>query len=105
MVRVRLGLVVVGRCCWGPGITNDSPEFSRTALVDIYRLRCLVAYGGGFRAVLPAMAHLNLELDDNFSLAISNDPTLFSLYKSSCQHLELQPAVRPDLRGVQDDES
>jgi hypothetical protein len=46
---VRLGLVVVGRCCWGlrrGGITKDSPEHSRTVLVDIYRLRCWVAYGG-----------------------------------------------------------
>ncbi len=50
------------------------------------------------------MAHLNLELDDNFSLVISNDPTLFSLYKSSYQHLDLQPVVRLDLRRGQDGE-
>jgi len=34
---------------WGPrweGITKDSPEHGRTVLVDIYRLRCWVAYGG-----------------------------------------------------------
>ena len=33
---VRLGLVVVGRCCWGlrrGGITKDSPEHGRTVLV------------------------------------------------------------------------
>jgi hypothetical protein len=55
--------------------------------------------------VTPAMAHLNLELDDNFSLVISDDPTLISLYKSSYQHLELQLVVRLDLCRGQDGES
>jgi hypothetical protein len=47
VVRVRLGLVVVGRCCWGPrwgGITKDSPEHGRTVLVGIY-----LAVSGGIR--------------------------------------------------------
>jgi hypothetical protein len=47
-VSSEIRIVVVGRCCWGPrwgGIINDSPEHGRTVLVDIYRLRRLVAYG------------------------------------------------------------
>jgi hypothetical protein len=41
-----------------------------------------------------AVAHLKLELDDDFSLVIGNDPTL-----------ELQPVVRLDLRRGHDSES
>ena len=50
VVRVRLGLVVVGRCCRGPRpggarITKDSPEHGRTVPVDILSLTVL----GGIR--------------------------------------------------------
>ena len=46
VVRVRLGFSCRRSMLLGGGITKDSPEHGRTVLVDIYRLRCLVAYGG-----------------------------------------------------------
>jgi hypothetical protein len=65
VVRVRLGLVVVGRCCRGPRpggarITKDSPKHGRTVSVDVLSLTvlggirwCVMVPPNGSRRVLP----------------------------------------------------